>query len=172
MTRKQISKNRFGIGFIDVVGQLDESHAPGRLRSFSAFGPEAGKHSNLAGKPFERVFEGVPGARLFLGNISSCLARGNRFFREPEADNRQQGLDDDLLAALETGQIKQATLDVFHIEPLPVEHQFWDHPAITVTPHVASQIDAVTGGRIIAANLKTFEETGTCADVADAKRGY
>ncbi|MCA0847402.1 2-hydroxyacid dehydrogenase [Salipiger thiooxidans] len=81
-------------------------------------------------------------------------------------------VDADLLEALESGQIKQATLDVFHIEPLPVEHQFWDHPAITVTPHVASQIDAVTGGRIIAANLKTFEETGTCADVADAKRGY
>jgi glyoxylate/hydroxypyruvate reductase A len=81
-------------------------------------------------------------------------------------------VDADLLEALESGQIKQATLDVFHIEPLPVEHQFWDHPAITVTPHVASQIDAVTGGRIIAANLKTFEETGTCADLADAKRGY
>ncbi|MHA7866933.1 MAG: 2-hydroxyacid dehydrogenase [Salipiger thiooxidans] len=81
-------------------------------------------------------------------------------------------VDADLLEALESGQIKQATLDVFHIEPLPAEHQFWDHPAITVTPHVASQIDAVTGGRIIAANLKTFEETGTCADVADAKRGY
>ncbi|NVK58675.1 MAG: glyoxylate/hydroxypyruvate reductase A, partial [Rhodobacteraceae bacterium] len=81
-------------------------------------------------------------------------------------------VDADLLEALESGQIKQATLDVFHIEPLPAEHQFWDHPAITVTPHVASQIDAVTGGRIIAANLKTFEETGTCADLADAKRGY
>ena len=66
-------------------------------------------------------------------------------------------VDADLLEALESGQIKQATLDVFHIEPLPAEHQFWDHPAITVTPHVASQIDAVTGGRIIAANLKTFE---------------
>lgn len=81
-------------------------------------------------------------------------------------------VDEDLLAALESGQIKQATLDVFHQEPLPADNPFWTHPAITVTPHVASQIDAQTGGRIIAANLKTFEETGTCADVADAKRGY
>lgn len=81
-------------------------------------------------------------------------------------------VDDDLLAALDNGTIKQATLDVFHVEPLPADHAFWGHPAITVTPHVASQIDAGTGGRIIAANLKTFAETGTCADLADAVRGY
>ncbi|NDW01545.1 glyoxylate/hydroxypyruvate reductase A [Salipiger sp. PrR002] len=81
-------------------------------------------------------------------------------------------VDEDLLSALDSGQIKQATLDVFHQEPLPTDNPFWDHPAITVTPHVASQIDAATGGRIIAANLKTYEETGTCADLADAGRGY
>ena len=81
-------------------------------------------------------------------------------------------VEEDLLAALESGQIKQATLDVFHIEPLPADHGFWGHPAITVTPHVASQIDAATGGRIIAQNLRTFAETDTCADVADAVRGY
>ncbi|SNR67878.1 2-hydroxyacid dehydrogenase [Puniceibacterium sediminis] len=81
-------------------------------------------------------------------------------------------VDDDLIAALENGTIKQATLDVFHVEPLPADHAFWGHPAITVTPHVASQIDAGTGGRIIAGNLKTFEGTGSCADLADAVRGY
>ncbi len=81
-------------------------------------------------------------------------------------------VDADLLAALDSGHIKQATLDVFHQEPLPADHPFWSHRAITVTPHVASQIDAVTGGRLIAANLKEFAETGTCADVADAGRGY
>lgn len=81
-------------------------------------------------------------------------------------------VDEDLIAALDSGRLKQATLDVFHVEPLPADHPFWGHPAITVTPHVASQIDAVTGGRIIAANLKEFAETGTCGDVADAARGY
>ncbi len=81
-------------------------------------------------------------------------------------------VEDDLVAALDSGRIKQATLDVFHQEPLPGDHPFWAHPAITVTPHVASQIDAKTGGAIIAANLKDFAETGSCADVADAARGY
>lgn len=84
----------------------------------------------------------------------------------------QHLVDDDLLAALETGQIKQATLDVFHQEPLPDDHPFWAHPAVTVTPHIASRIDAATGGRLVANNLTVFEATGTCPDIADAARGY
>ena len=84
----------------------------------------------------------------------------------------QHLVDDDLLAALDTGHIKQATLDVFHTEPLPSDHPFWTHPAITVTPHIASRIDAEIGGSLIAENLKVFQATGTCPDVADAVRGY
>jgi len=81
-------------------------------------------------------------------------------------------VDEDLLAALATGQIKQATLDVFHQEPLPTDHVFWSHPAITVTPHIASRIDAETGGKLIAENLKIFDATGVCPDLADAEAGY
>ena len=81
-------------------------------------------------------------------------------------------VEDDLLEALTNGQIAQATLDVFNTEPLPPEHAFWTHPAITVTPHIASRIDAGTGSRIIAANLETFERTGNVSDLADAVRGY
>ena len=84
----------------------------------------------------------------------------------------QHLVDNDLLAALDSGHIKQATLDVFHTEPLPSDHPFWTHPAITVTPHIASRIDAETGGSLIATNLKIFEVTGTCPDVTDAGRGY
>lgn len=81
-------------------------------------------------------------------------------------------VDSDLLAALDAGQISQATLDVFHVEPLPAEHPFWDHPKITVTPHIASMIDAPTGSRIVATNIRAFEKDGTVADIADAERGY
>ena len=81
-------------------------------------------------------------------------------------------VEEDLLAAIERGQIKQSTLDVFHQEPLPPEHPFWSHSAITVTPHIASRIDAETGARLIAENLKIFDATGTCPDVTDAARGY
>jgi len=47
-------------------------------------------------------------------------------------------VEGDLLAAVESGQLSGACLDVFQNEPLPKEHPFWQHPNITVTPHIAS----------------------------------
>lgn len=46
-------------------------------------------------------------------------------------------VDEDLLAALDSGQLSGALLDVFHTEPLPEEHPFWTHPNIHITPHIA-----------------------------------
>lgn len=47
-------------------------------------------------------------------------------------------VEDDLLRALESGHVGGAILDVFKEEPLPRDHAFWTHPAVTVTPHVAN----------------------------------
>lgn len=49
-----------------------------------------------------------------------------------------QLVETDLLAAIDAGQLSGACLDVFQTEPLPADHPFWQHPAITVTPHIAS----------------------------------
>src|SRR5690625_520734 len=46
-------------------------------------------------------------------------------------------IDEDLLAALDSGQLRGALLDVFHTEPLPVEHPFWTEPGVHITPHIA-----------------------------------
>ena len=43
-----------------------------------------------------------------------------------------------LLAALESGQVAGAALDVFEPEPLPAAHPFWAHPKVVMTPHAAS----------------------------------
>ena len=68
----------------------------------------------------------------------------------------QHLVENDLLKALESQQITSATLDVFHEEPLPRKHPFWTHPNILVTPHIASLIDPIAGGKSIAENLKKF----------------
>ncbi|MGJ8605919.1 MAG: 2-hydroxyacid dehydrogenase [Marivita sp.] len=58
-------------------------------------------------------------------------------------------VEDDLLAALDSGQIGGASLDVFRQEPLPADHPFWTHPNIVVTPHEAS----VTSPRAVSDTL-------------------
>ena len=44
---------------------------------------------------------------------------------------------DDLVAALEAGEIAGAGLDVFEIEPLPLDHALWSAPNVLITPHTA-----------------------------------
>lgn len=48
-------------------------------------------------------------------------------------------VEEDLIAALDNGQLSAATLDVFSSEPLPSDHPYWDDPRIMVTPHDASE---------------------------------
>lgn len=47
-------------------------------------------------------------------------------------------VEEDLLAAISSGHLSGALLDVFREEPLPEDHLFWRHPRITVTPHISS----------------------------------
>ncbi|GAB5378444.1 MAG: glyoxylate/hydroxypyruvate reductase A [Acuticoccus sp.] len=81
-------------------------------------------------------------------------------------------VDADLLAALDNGHLDHATLDVFHQEPLPADHAFWDHPRVLVTPHVASLIDPVAGGTMIADNLRRFIAGEPVPDLVDLSKGY
>jgi len=62
-----------------------------------------------------------------------------------------------LLAALDSGHIAHATLDVFRQEPLPQEHPFWAHPQITVTPHIAAETRPLTASQMIAKNIQRSE---------------
>ena len=81
-------------------------------------------------------------------------------------------VDQDLLDALDSGHIAMATLDVFHKEPLPADHPFWDHPHVLVTPHVASLIDPAAGGQMIADNLRRFHKGEPVADLVNLEQGY
>jgi D-3-phosphoglycerate dehydrogenase / 2-oxoglutarate reductase len=47
-------------------------------------------------------------------------------------------VENDLLAALNSGKVAAAGLDVFSDEPLPADHPFRKHPGITMTPHLGA----------------------------------
>ncbi|MDO6588648.1 glyoxylate/hydroxypyruvate reductase A [Loktanella sp. D2R18] len=77
-----------------------------------------------------------------------------------------------LLAALETGQVAHATLDVFRIEPLPQDHVFWGHPQVTVTPHIAATTRPETAAKVIANNIAGHENGAPLQNRVDRGRGY
>ena len=65
-------------------------------------------------------------------------------------------VDADLLAALHSGQLAHAVLDVFHTEPLPASHPYWSHPQVTVLPHAAALTDERSAAAVVAANLRAL----------------
>lgn len=81
-------------------------------------------------------------------------------------------VDDDLLAALDTGHIGHAVLDVFHTEPLPAGHAYWRHPQVTVLPHAAAQTDARTAAGIAAANIQALAEGRPLHNLVARDAGY
>jgi len=106
---------------------------------------------------------------ILNASLFNALPRGARVINAGRGGHLVEA---DLIAALNSGQLGGATLDVFRTEPLPSDHPFWAHPKIRVTPHVASMIDFETGAAVIAGNIKAFHATGTCDAIADPVRGY
>lgn len=77
-----------------------------------------------------------------------------------------------LLAALDSGQLRRAQLDVFATEPLPPTHPFWRHPGIVLTPHVAAQTLLPQAVAQISANLKACLAGAPMSGLVDRKRQY
>jgi glyoxylate/hydroxypyruvate reductase A len=62
-------------------------------------------------------------------------------------------VEQDLLDALADGRLSAAILDVFAEEPPAQDHPFWDDPRILMTPHIASQTGARSGGLALLENV-------------------
>jgi glyoxylate/hydroxypyruvate reductase A len=81
-------------------------------------------------------------------------------------------VDEDLLAALDSGRLAHAVLDVFRQEPLPATHGFWRHPRVTVLPHAAALTDPRSAAAVVAANLRALRDGLPPAHLVDRARGY
>lgn len=81
-------------------------------------------------------------------------------------------VESDLLAALDSGRLAHAYLDVFETEPLPPQHRFWTHPAVSLTPHVAALTEPRTALAKVVANIERARRGEPPEARVDAAAGY
>ena len=81
-------------------------------------------------------------------------------------------VEQDLIPALDSGQLSGAALDVFGEEPLPPGHPFWHHPRILVTPHIAGTTNPATAAPIVLDTIRRFETGQPLLNQVDPALGY
>ena len=80
--------------------------------------------------------------------------------------------DAELIAALDSGHLSGASLDVFHQEPLPKAHPFWGHPGVHITPHIASVSDPASVAPQIIENYRALLQGKVPVNQVSRKLGY
>jgi glyoxylate/hydroxypyruvate reductase A len=160
------------IGF-DVAGW---SRSPRDLEAIACFHGADGLDAMLARTdilvallPLTPDTRGILNARLF-----AKLATDGRLGGPILLNAGRGGLqvEADILAALESGVLKAASLDVFEVEPLPEASPLWRHPRVTISPHNAaiSTPDEVLRG--IADQIVAADRGEKLQNVVDRARGY
>jgi glyoxylate/hydroxypyruvate reductase A len=160
------------MGF-DVAGW---SRSPKTIEGLQTFSGEDGMKAFLARTdilvsllPLTPDTRGIINAGMLAG-----LAQDGRLGGPFLINAGRGGLQvaDDILAALDAGALKGATLDVFEVEPLPTDSRLWSHPGVTVTPHnsAMSEPEAIAGA--IAAQIGRLEAGEPLINVVDPARGY
>ncbi|MDF1720591.1 MAG: glyoxylate/hydroxypyruvate reductase A [Minwuia sp.] len=156
-----------GIGF-DVIGWSRSPRDVPGVRTFH--GPD-GLNAFLA--ETEILVSVLPltpeTTNMIDADFLSPLPRGASFIN---AGRGQQVVEADLIAALGSGALSEATLDVFQTEPLPVTHPLWTHPRVTVTPHIAAMTDPRALVRQVVQDIRRVEGGEQVTNLVDPTRGY
>lgn len=106
------------------------------------------------------ILDGAAFAALPRGAVLVSIGRGGHV------------VEADLLAALDSGQVGGAFLDVYANEPPPKEHRFWRHPRVVMTPHIAGEIVPKSCAKVVAANVHRHLAGQPIPHVVDLARGY
>jgi glyoxylate/hydroxypyruvate reductase len=160
------------MGF-DVAGW---SRSPRRAEGMETFSGGEGLTPFLARTdilvcllPLTEITRGILNRSIF-----ERLARDGRL-GGPIIINAGRGalqVETDILACLDEGILKAATLDVFEKEPLPPDSPLWSHPAVTVTPHNSAMSSPDTIAEQIADQVRRFECGEELRNVVDPRAGY
>lgn len=102
-----------------------------------------------------RVFERLPGGACLIN-----VGRG------------QHLVESDFLAALDSGRLGGACLDVFDQEPLTAGHPYWGHPKIFLTPHIAGITDPDSAALQIAENYRRLIKGLPLINRINRRAGY
>ncbi|MGA8118452.1 2-hydroxyacid dehydrogenase [Rouxiella badensis] len=106
---------------------------------------------------------------MLNGELFARLPRGAALI---QTGRGQQLVAEDLLAALDSGHLRAAVLDVTDPEPLPLEDALWSHPGVWITPHIASQTQPETAVTALLANLQRYEQGQPMQGEIDKTKGY
>lgn len=106
---------------------------------------------------------------ILNADLFACLPKGAGLINMGRGG---QQVEADILAALDSGQLSHAVLDVFQTEPLPQDHPFWTHPKVTVTPHVAAITHPSSGAKVIAGIIADIEAGREPPNRVDREAGY
>jgi glyoxylate/hydroxypyruvate reductase A len=175
---------RIGILGLGTIGQ-------DTAKKFAALGfPTAGWSRTAKSLPGVETFHGRDGFRRLLAGSDILvnvlpLTRETRGILDAKAFaalpkgayfiNMARGghvVDEALLAALDSGQLSGAVLDVFNTEPLPADHPYWTHPKVHVTPHIAGATNPRTASPGVIENIKRLRAGKPLIHTIDPKTGY
>jgi glyoxylate/hydroxypyruvate reductase len=111
---------------------------------------------------------------IFNASLFSKMRQGG-VLGKPVFINAGRGgsqVEADLLAALESGVLGGASIDVFNREPLPADSAFWAMDNVIVTPHAASASDVRALFRNAEIQMERFERDDALQHVVDRTTGY
>ena len=166
--------------------------APTDVRA-SAVGRVAVNEVDLEGGPKSRLLVQQAGrvveeAEESLLRIVRSILDGGGLVRPEEASSHQpspQGIEngdvgrgktvvtDALVAALESGAVSAAGLDVTDPEPLPADHILWGRDDVIITPHVASSGgEYERHGVLLRENIRRYVAGDALLNLVDPERGY
>ena len=80
--------------------------------------------------------------------------------------------EEQILAALDSGALWAASLDVFDTEPLPEASPLWSHPRVVVTPHNAAESDPGALVDYVLGQIARLGRGEALENVVDRQRGY